>query len=332
MKAISTTLILCVLSLSVSAQTRSGSPVRKSTGTSTASYSKPKPSSAPKTVAPAPPVEPAFYELDKVKQKPYLNEAPMKALADVVLAAYAAAIQSPQEHSTAMAAEETVYAFYDINSDGRLDKLNARQGKRFTVEDTADLAKDDRLMFSLLFDANGTLQMPDKLNVIAHREEQQGRSIKEVGLLAFQLPLTQEQKTQLEAVKLKVTAKVDMNSMTGDLKPVPVLLPFTLTRDKPTTHLIEGTITKNMGRTYLSLNSFNSMQSQIDELLKNEPLLLKATYQDFAFTVAYNTSGYNIDVRELRDNFIVRSNSQAKSFNTNTLTVSKFAPVTKPRR
>lgn len=256
----------------------------------------------------------------------------MKALADVVLAAYAAAIQSPQEHSTAMAAEETVYAFYDINSDGRLDKLNARQGKRFTVEDTADLAKDDRLMFSLLFDANGTLQMPDKLNVIAHREEQQGRSIKEVGLLAFQLPLTQEQKTQLEAVKLKVTAKVDMNSMTGDLKPVPVLLPFTLTRDKPTTHLIEGTITKNMGRTYLSLNSFNSMQSQIDELLKNEPLLLKATYQDFAFTVAYNTSGYNIDVRELRDNFIVRSNSQAKSFNTNTLTVSKFAPVTKPRR
>lgn len=256
----------------------------------------------------------------------------MKVLADVVLAAYATAIQRPQDHSTAKAAEETVYAFYDINYDGKLDKLNATQGKRFAVEDTADLAKNDRLMFSLLFDADGTLQVPDKLNVIAHRKEQQGSSIKEVGLLAFELPLTPEQKAQLEAVKLKVTAKVDMNSLTGDLKPVPILLPFTLTRDKPASHLIEGTITKNLGRTYLSLDSFNSMQSQIDELLKNEPLLLKATRQDFSFTVVYNTSGYGIDVRELRDNFIVRSNSQAKSFNTNTLTVSKFAPVTKPRR
>ncbi|HEX8503910.1 MAG TPA: hypothetical protein VF630_00975, partial [Hymenobacter sp.] len=96
MKALSTTLILCALGLNANAQTRSGaaSSPRKSTATSAASYSKPKPSSTHTTVAPA---EPAFYELDKVKQKPYLDEAPMKALADVVLAAYATAIQRPQE-------------------------------------------------------------------------------------------------------------------------------------------------------------------------------------------------------------------------------------------
>ena len=256
----------------------------------------------------------------------------MKALADVVLAAYTAAIKSPQEYSSPKAAAEIVYAFYDRNYSGKLSKVNATQGKQFAVEDTADLAKDDRLMFNLLFDAAGSLHVPDKLNVIAHRKEQRGSSIEEVGLLAFELPLTSEHKLQLETVKLNVTAKVDMNSLTGDLKPVPVLLPFTLSRDKPAIHLIEGSIFKNLGQTYLSLKSFNSLQSEIAELLKKEPLLLKATRQDFAFTIVYNTSGYDIDVRELRDNFIVRSNSQAKSFKANIMTVISFAPITKPRR
>lgn len=334
MKALYITLILCVFGLSANAQTRFGaaSPTRKSAATGTARYSKPTLSSTAKPVAHAAPVEPAFYELDKVKQKPYLDEASMKALADVVLAAYTAAIKSPQEYSSPKAAAEIVYAFYDRNYSGKLSKVNATQGKQFAVEDTADLAKDDRLMFNLLFDAAGSLHVPDKLNVIAHRKEQRGSSIEEVGLLAFELPLTSEHKLQLETVKLNVTAKVDMNSLTGDLKPVPVLLPFTLSRDKPAIHLIEGSIFKNLGQTYLSLKSFNSLQSEIAELLKKEPLLLKATRQDFAFTIVYNTSGYDIDVRELRDNFIVRSNSQAKSFKANIMTVISFAPITKPRR
>lgn len=67
-----------------------------------------------------------IYELDEVKQVPYVDEDNMKTIAFTLVDLYKTAIKTPEKYSTDEATNNIVYLFYDTDWDGRFNKVNPR--------------------------------------------------------------------------------------------------------------------------------------------------------------------------------------------------------------
>ena len=98
-----------------------------------------------------------IYELDEVKQVPYVDEDNMKTIAFTLVDLYKTAVKTPEKYSTDEATNNTVYLFYDTDWDGRFNKINPRNGEKYSADKKSDLEQNDRLLFNLTFDENGNL-------------------------------------------------------------------------------------------------------------------------------------------------------------------------------
>jgi len=261
-------------------------------------------------------------KLDQVKQLPSLDETNMKIIATSVWTMYEQAIKEPEKNSTIKAVSETVYGFYDTDWDGKLNKVEPLNGKQYSPSDKQDLDKNNKLLFNLTFDATGKLNIPGKIYVISHRKEDQpDRTIKKVGLLAFELTITDEIKKELNGVRLKNVAKTDINSLTGELNPVAIKLPFNLSGGVPKTETIEGVVSIKNGQVQVFMDGNSYVRDKATEILKSETDLLEYKKGQFNFTINKEARGYHIDINIMRN--MVYS-SQPKSFTTEKYSVKKF--------
>lgn len=257
-----------------------------------------------------------IYELDEVKQVPYVDEDNMKIIAFTLVDLYKTAVKTPEKYSTDEATNNTVYLFYDTDWDGRYNKVNPRNGEKYSADKKSDLEQNDRLLFNLTFDESGNLVVPEKVFVISYRETEIDRTIKPIGLIAFELILPDSTISILKNVKLKNTAAVDKNSMTGGLTPVKVLIPFDLSfryneyKSKETSGVIKkrkDNLKITIGRYFKDENE----KLQMIEFLKANSELMEYEKGSFQFVILDKLYNYHIDINIGRDMFY---SSQPKSF------------------
>jgi len=262
------------------------------------------------------------YELDKVRQMPSIDEDNIKVIAFEIQELYATTIKNPEKNSTIKAVSETVSTFYKPSN--KYVKVNPINGKQYTSNDKEDLDKNTRLLFNLTFDENGKLIVPDKIYVISHREEDQAdRTIKKVGLIAFQLIITDDIKTKLSKVTLQHLAKADINSMTGELKPVSIKIPFELSAGLPKLYNTKGKVTKRGDNIYISIDRYfkGNEEQEIIELIKKQTDILDYKKGNFDFVLEKKTQGCHLDFNIMRG---MMYSSQPKSFSVETKTIKSF--------
>lgn len=264
-----------------------------------------------------------IYELDEVKQIPYIDEYNMKTIAFSIYNLYLEAITSPESNSTNEAVEDTVFLFYDTDWDGVLNKLNPLSGKKYSNIEKSNLEENNILLFNLTFNPNKSLIIPEKLFVISYRKVEVDLVYKQVGLLAFELTVSDSLRTILKNVKLYSPAAVDKNSLSGGLSPVKVLIPFNLRFGNSKFKERAGTVIKRDDFIDISLNmnQIESDKSQIIESLKINTDLMQYKKGRFQFVMEENKFGLSIDVNIGRD-AIVRS--QPKSFSSPSISIKSF--------
>jgi hypothetical protein len=277
-------------------------------------------------------------ELDEIKQVPFVDKQGMNIISTSLWTLYLDAIKTPEKTSTSQSARETVYAYYDRYSNGKLDKVNPAKGKMFSSADTADLNKNNQLLFNLNFDIEGNLIVPNKINVLSNRWSDGRNYGKRIGFIAVELNVTDSIKEQLAKVKLKRLAKADINSLTGSLSPVAIKLPFAIgTSQAEKIERIYGKVVKDKDRFQFSFTeawtamdidgtSTASQKQELTEDLKNEvtevlkvsPELSEYKNGTFTFVIEKRTpiNNYNIDVNILRDNMVWSSETQSTSTTT----------------
>jgi len=266
-----------------------------------------------------------IYELDEIKQVPFVDEDNMKTIAFTLVDLYKTVIKTPNKYSTDEATNSTVYLFYDTDWDGRFNKVNPLKGDKYSADKKGDLEQNNRLLFNLTFNESGNLVVPEKVFVISYRETEVDRTIKPIGLIAFELILPDSIKSKLKNVKLKKTATVDKNSMTGGLTPVKVLIPFDLSFGYVRSDETSGTVIKRGNFIDISINGYfdgENEKLQMIELLKVNSELMQYKNGTFQFVIEDKFYKYNIDINIGRD--MVYS-SQPKSFSVSTEYVKSFS-------
>lgn len=266
-----------------------------------------------------------IYELDEVNQVPYVDEDNMKTIAFTLVDLYKTAVKTPEKYSTDEATNNTVYLFYDTDWDGRFNKINPRNGEKYSADKKSDLEQNDRLLFNLTFDENGNLVIPEKVFVISYRETEVDRTIKQIGQIAFELILPDSTKTKLKNVKLKNTAAVDKNSMTGGLTPVKVLIPFDLSFGYGRSKETSGTVVKRGNFIDVSISRYfrdENERLQIIEFLKANSELMQYKKGTFQFVIEDKFYNYHIDINIGRDMVV---SSQPKSFSVSSKHVKSFS-------
>jgi len=264
-----------------------------------------------------------IYELDEVKQIPYIDEDNMKTIAFSIYDLYQKAIESPERNSTHEAIEDTIFLFYDTDWDGVLNKINPLSGKKYAVNEKSSLEENNILLFNLTFNANRSLIIPEKIFVVSYRKIEVNRAFKQVGLLAFELTLSDSLRTVLKNVKLYSPAAVDKNSLSGGLSPVKVLIPFNLRFGNRKSKEKSGIVIKRGDFLDVSLDRYRigDEKHSIIEALKNNTELMQYKKGSFQFIMVENNFGYSIDVNIGRD-AIVRS--QPKSFSIPSISIKSF--------
>ncbi len=264
------------------------------------------------------------FELDQVRQVPSIDESNMKIIAFSVQKLFDEAIKEPEKYSTIKAVSETVYGFYDTDGDGRLDKVNPRNGKQYSTSDNEELKKNDRFLFNLTFDEKGNLVVPEKIYIISNREEEKDRRILTVGLIAFELPVTESVRTELSKVSLQNIAKADVNSLTGGLNPVTVKIPFNLKYGASKSTETTGKAIKSGDNIKISISRYFKGVEEENKfilMLKEQTDILEYKKGEFDFIIEASSFGYHIDINIMRD--MVWS-SQPKSFSVITEKVKSF--------
>ena len=260
-------------------------------------------------------------ELNEVKQIPSIDEDNMKIIASSIWTLYDQAVQSPAQTSTMKAINEKVYGYYDTDGDGMLNKVNPKNGKIYSEINSEDLLKNNRLLFNLTFDVNGKLIVPTKIYVISNRQEEKDRTIFTVGLTAFELTITDSLKDELSKVSLRNLAKANINSLTGGLSPVQVIIPFNASRRVNKPEQITGSAIKNGDNIEIALDANYSFREKATELIKTKSDINDYKKGKFTFIIERKTVGYNIDINIMRD--MVWS-SQPTSFGTEINNILKF--------
>jgi len=245
-----------------------------------------------------------YYELNEVKQIPSLDEENMAGIAYWVAELSKEIYKNPVDFSTDRAVSNTICLFYDTDGDNVLNKINPRNGAKYTLERKSELEHNDNLLFSLCFDENGVLLAPEKICIISFHEYEEDRTIKQTGHLAFELTIPDSIKTVLNGLRLKTVAKADKNSLTGDLMPVKISIPFKLGYKSETPSEISGTAIKRDDFIDISLSrKFYSAEekTQLIELLKTNTMILKYKKGSFQFVIEEIPYNYNIDLNIGRD-------------------------------
>jgi PAS domain-containing protein len=264
------------------------------------------------------------YELDQVRQVPSIDESNMKIIAFSVQKLFDEVIKEPEKYSSIKAVSETVYGFYDTDGDGRLDKVNPRNGKQYSSSDSEELKKNNRFLFNLIFDDKGNLVVPEKIYVISNREEEKDRRILTVGLIAFELPISESVRAELLKVRLQNIAKADVNSLTGGLNPVTIKIPFNLKYGASKSTETTGKALKSGDNIKISISRYFKgveEENKFISMLKEQTDILEYKKGEFDFIIEASSFGYHIDINIMRD--MVWS-SQPKSFSVVTEKVKSF--------
>lgn len=265
-----------------------------------------------------------IYELDQVRQVPSIDESNMKIIAFTVQKLFDEVIKEPEKYSSIKAVSETVYGFYDTDGDGRLDKVNPRNGKQYSSSDSEELKKNNRFLFNLIFDEKGNLVVPEKIYVISNREEEKDRRILTVGLIAFELPISESVRAELLKVRLQNIAKADVNSLTGGLNPVTIKIPFNLKYGASKSTETTGKALKSGDNIKISISRYFKgveEENKFISMLKEQTDILEYKKGEFDFIIEASSFGYHIDINIMRD--MVWS-SQPKSFSVVTEKVKSF--------
>lgn len=265
-----------------------------------------------------------IYELDQVRQVPSIDESNMKIIAFTVQKLFDEVIKEPEKYSSIKAVSETVYGFYDTDGDGRLDKVNPRNGKQYSSSDSEELKKNNRFLFNLIFDEKGNLVVPEKIYVISNREEEKDRRILTVGLIAFELPISESVRAELLKVRLQNIAKADVNSLTGGLNPVTIKIPFNLKYGASKSTETTGKALKSGDNIKISISRYFKgveEENKFISMLKEQTDILEYKKGEFDFIIEASSFGYHIDINIMRD--MVWS-SQPKSFSIVTEKVKSF--------
>lgn len=276
-----------------------------------------------------------IYELHEVKQIPTIANDNMDIIASSIQKMFTDAIKDPQKNSTTAAANEVVYSFYDSDEDRKLHQMNPSNGKQYTVSDSSRLRlnqinsyrkemSETSLLFNLTFDENGKLIVPEKINVISYRTEdvKKNRStyVEQVGLLAFELVVSDSIKKQLAQVKLKTLAQIDVNSLTGGLKPVAILCPFNFKCGSYQSDKTKGHAIKKGDNIDISIEGYFKDSDEKDKIInilkeKSEILTYKKGEFDFiiAKEVSYRSVGFNIVADNIIANRISKTSTGGSS-------------------
>lgn len=277
-------------------------------------------------------------EFDQIKQVPFVDKESMKILVTSIWTLYQDAIKNPEQTSTSQAARETVYAYYDRTSSGKLDKVNPANGKKFSISDTAELNKNNQLLFNLTFDVEGNLIIPNKVNVISNRWSDGRNYGSRIGFVAIELNISDSVKQRFATIKLKRVAKADINSLAGNISPVAIKIPFKVSTSKSERiERVYGKVVKDKDRFQFSFTeAWNAMdfegtstasqkqeiteelKSQATEIIKESSELSEYKNGTFTFVVEKRTplDNYEIDVNILRDNMVWSSETQSTSTST----------------
>jgi len=279
-----------------------------------------------------------IYELDEVKQIPVIDNSNMDIIASSIQKLFIDAIKNPLKASTPLAANETVYAFYDSDEDRKLHKINPTNGKQYTISDSTRLRLNQikwyrnemvetSLLFNLTFDENGKLIVPEKINVISYRKEDVKKNnstyIEQVGLLAFELIITDSIKIELSKVKLKTLAGIDVNSLTGGVKPVSIKCPFNLKYGLYKSDETKGHAIKRGDNIDISLDRYFKDEEEkfsIINMLKKQTEILTYKKGEFDFSIIKETFYRNVGFNIVADNIIANRVSKTSDGGSSTQT------------
>ncbi len=277
-----------------------------------------------------------IYELDEVKQLPTIDNSNMDIIAATIQQLFIEVLKDPIKYSTLSATEETVYSFYDSDEDRKLHKINPVNGKQYTSSDSTRLRLNQvssyrndiietSLFFNLTFDENGKLVVPEKINVISYRREDVKRNgstyIENVGLLAFELIITEDAKIQLSKVQLKNLAGIDVNSLTGGVKPVSIKCPFNLKYGISKSGETKGHAVKRGNFIDVSLSRYfkdTEEKTNIINLLKLQTEILTYKKGEFDFIIVKESSYRNVGFNIVADNIIANRVSKTSSGGSST--------------
>jgi hypothetical protein len=255
------------------------------------------------------------FELHQVKQIPGIDEKNMRNIAFAVWSAYEEVLASPEVFSTAAAMRETVSSFYDTDFEGLHARLQTLKGNRYTCVSSADLVQNNRLLFNLRFDANGQLVVPDTIRFVSHRlEEKDGKKFFLMPF-AFEVKLNDSIKAAMEEIVLEHVALRRVDSLSDELVPVAVKVPFILHVN--TLHSeFWGSLKVTDSKGSLALEGVPMPEVNRDVWLSQLPFfettMLKYREGVFRILFARNTKNYTVDLNIRRDK--VWKSSQTRSF------------------
>src|ERR1035437_902484 len=258
-----------------------------------------------------------IYELNEVKQIPFIIGNDIQEIALSVVELYKNAIITPERYSSEDAVKNTVYTFYE--ADDKMNKTNPCSGMKYSADNKNDIDLNNELLFNLTFDENGNMIIPDKIFVVSFRVITENKINKQVGLLSFELKVNDSIKMQLKQVSLKTIAEVDKNSLSGGLTPIKILIPFKLSYN--TEFDTEyATVVKRNGMVD-ALSDGNCKKEQLIEMLKDNIELSKFKKGVFRATIEEKKLNIYIDFNIERGMFW---SPQTKSFSISTFSIKSI--------
>jgi hypothetical protein len=264
-----------------------------------------------------------IYEFNELKLIPYIDENNMKTIVFSVVELYKLAKNNPEQYSC-IAPIDTIYEYYDTNRDGMLNKINPITGVSYSIDKKNDLDKNQRLLFNLIFDEYGVLQVPEKIIVISYRTETINNRIETKGQIAFEIPISSEIRKNLSKVKLARSAGISTNSLTGELTPVKVLIPFNAGFGVAKPKEIKGNGMKKGDNIDFYTPGYFRLEAEkkhIFNLLKETTELLEYKNCSFSFLIEQKEYTYSIDTNIM---YPMTVSGQAKSFSEKTLSIKSF--------
>jgi hypothetical protein len=264
-----------------------------------------------------------IYEFNELRLIPYIDENNMKTIVFSVFELYELAKSNPEQYSS-ITSTDTIYEYYDTNWDGMLNKINPVIGEPYSIDKKSDLDRNKNLLFNLIFDEYGALQVPEKLKIINYRTETINNRIETKGQIAFEIPLSSEIKNNLSKIKLARSAGISTNSLTGELTPVKVLIPFDAGFGELRPREIKGNGRKKGDDIdFYTIGNFRleEVKNLILSLLKENTELLEYKNCSFTFTLLQQEFEYSIDTN-IGHSMTV--SSQEKRFKEKTFTITSF--------
>jgi len=168
-----------------------------------------------------------YFTLNELAETglPKINDENGELLSETIYSLFNEGLSNPSIYSTRESTEEIIYYYADTDYNGRLEEYNPQQGKRFvTYKDKTVLDENRILISNIKFSSDGKMIIPDSLTIISYKE--QNRYSQLVNAISFRIPIDQNSRNLLKRVKLSSSAFADINSLTGGLTPVNVIIPI----------------------------------------------------------------------------------------------------------